>query len=257
MGILIDLRENIGMRNSGAPRLWELDFLRGIAIVSMVTLHALVDFSLLGGTPILTTGLRYYWQRVTAILFLVIFGIGAGLSYSKSKLPAKGRFRSWLQKGLILWGWGMVITLTTAIFFKERFVVFGILHLMGISSVLVYPCLSLKYLNLPLGVLIILAGNYLSGYRFRFVWLAWLGLIPEGFCSIDYFPVFPWSGYILIGIFIGFWIYPNGKRRFGLKEYPVNPIIKNLSSLGQKSLLVYLVHQPLLLAFAYTVNRIF
>ncbi|NLY74633.1 MAG: DUF1624 domain-containing protein [Firmicutes bacterium] len=54
-----------------------------------------------------------------------------------------------------------------------------------------YPLPPHKYSALGLGVLTILIGVQLGRYRFEFAWLVWLGLIPERFLSIDYFPIFP------------------------------------------------------------------
>lgn len=236
------------MGRSDPHHFGELDFLRGIAIISMVMLHGLEDLSLLKlGRP-LEGSIFNLWQQGTAILFLAIFGIAAYLSYARNGPQKEAGFRRRLRKGLMLFGWGMMITCATYLFLREGFVVFGILHLMGAGSVLVYPLLPFRYLNLILGILIVLAGNYLNGFRFNFVWLAWLGLIPAGFNSVDYFPIAPWMGYILIGIFLGNLLYPNGNPRLRLKEFSSNPFSKSVSFLGRNSLLIYLVHQPLLVA---------
>lgn len=241
------------MEKTDPHRIWELDFLRGIAIISMVALHAFDDFLLLKGGQVLDPGLRFAWQRGTAILFLLIFGVAGYLSYSRNNLQLRPGFQRCLQRGASLLGWGLIITLTTAIFLREGFVIFGILHLMGIGSVMMYPLLAHKYPSLILGILFILAGNYLSGRRFTFVWLVWLGMIPEGFSSIDFFPIIPWFGYILIGIFLGGFIVPNKDPKFRWKEYFGTPIVKWVCFLGQRSLLIYLVHQPILLAIIYAV----
>ena len=222
----------------------------------MVFLHACDDFSLLRERQVLEPILRYIWQRGTAILFLLIFGVAAYLSNSRNNPQLRPGFQKWLRRGTYLFGWGMIITLITAIFLRKEFVVFGILHLMGVGSILIYPCLSHKFFNLGLGVVFIIAGTLLSNYRFDFAWLVWLGLIPEGFCSVDYFPIIPWFGYILIGAFLGYLIYPRGVRKFRIKEYSGNPMLKSLCFLGQKSLWIYLVHQPLLLIAIYIVSRI-
>lgn len=236
------------MGRSGPHRFRELDFLRGTAIISMVMFHGLEDLSLLKHGRPLEGRIFNLWQQGTAILFLAIFGIAAYLSYAKNGLDKEAGFRRRLRKGLILFGWGMMITCATYLFLREGFVVFGILHLMGVGSVLTYPLLPFRYLNLILGTLLVLVGNYLSEFRFNFLWLAWLGLIPAGFNSVDYFPIAPWMGYILIGIFLGNLLYPEGNSRLRLKEFLNNPITKLVSFLGRHSLLIYLVHQPLLVA---------
>lgn len=236
-------------------RYWELDFLRGIAIVSMVVYHGLVDYSFLTGSPFRITGIiNLFWQDGTVILFLLLFGIGTVLSTSRHISQPKAGFKKTIRRSLILFGWGMVITVATFIFIRKEFVVFGIMHLMGVASLLQYPLRNYKYLNLGLGIVIIILGNYLSGCRFGFSWLVWLGLIPVGgFNSVDYFPILPWLGYILIGIFLGNAFYPKGVSKFCFKDYSGVPIIKSLCFLGRHSLKIYLIHQPLLLAIIYLI----
>ncbi len=236
------------MGKSGLPRFGELDFLRGIAIVSMVIFHGFEVFALLKRGRPLEGGIFNLWQQGTAMLFLALFGLAAYLNYARNHRGKRAVFQSRLLKGAQLFGWGMMITITTYLFLKEGFVSFGILHLMGVSSVLIYPLLAFGYRNLMLGAAIIPAGYYLSRFRFNFAWLAWLGLVPAGFNSVDYFPIAPWLGYILIGIFLGNYFYPGGEPRLNWIKFSNNPIVKTFSFLGRHSLLIYLVHQPLLIA---------
>ena len=234
------------MGRYGPARFKELDFLRGIAVTSMVIFHAYEDYSFLKEGQPLEGDWYLLWGKGTATLFLILFGVAAYLNYIRN-LQLRPEFSRWLHKGGILFGWGVIITLATRAFLNEGFVVFGILHLMGVSSLLIYPLLPLKYVNLFLGGLIILAGNYVSRFRPNFAWLVWVGMIPEGFCSVDYFPVIPWLGYILVGIFGGGIIYPKGNSRFIFGRLSRNPLINGVSFLGRRSLWIYLVHQPLLL----------
>lgn len=238
------------MINNDLQRYWELDFLRGIAIVLMIVYHGLVDYSFIMRTPFLITGmLNLFWQDGTVILFLLLFGIGTVLSASKNYSQPKLIFKKTIRKAFLLFGWGMIITVTTFIFIRKEFVVFGIMHLLGACTLLQYPLRKYRYLNLVLGVIIIILGNYLNGCRFGFYWLIWLGFIPKGgFGSVDYFPIFPWFGYILIGTFLGNTFYPKGVSKLRIKDYSGVPIIKILSFLGRHSLKIYLIHQPVFLA---------
>lgn len=234
------------MGKSGVPRFGELDLARGIAVVSMVIFHGCQDYSLLKLGRSLEGDFFLVWQQATAIFFLALFGVAAYLDYRRHGSGTRAGFRRRLRKGALLFGWGMLITFMTFLYLREGFVTFGILHLMGVSSVLLFPLLPFKYLNLAVGTVIIIAGYYLDGLRFNFAWLTWLGLIPAGFNSVDYFPIAPWFGYILIGVFLGHLLYPGGKPRFNL--FVGNPMLKFVSFLGRHSLLIYLIHQPLLLA---------
>jgi uncharacterized membrane protein len=238
------------MINNNSQRYWELDFLRGIAIVLMVVYHGLVDYSFITETPFLVTGMiNLFWQDGTVILFLLLFGIGTVLSASKNDSQPKLVLKKTIRKSFLLFGWGMIITVLTFIFIRKEFVVFGIMHLLGFCALLQYPLRKYRCLNLVFGIIIIILGYYLSGCRFGFRWLIWLGFIPKGgFASIDYFPIFPWFGYILIGTFLGNTLYPKGVSKLAIEDYSGVPIIKILSFLGRHSLKIYLIHQPLFLA---------
>ena len=76
-------------------------------------------------------------------------------------------------------------------------------------------------------------------------WLAWLGIEPD-FFMIDYWPIFPWFGVMLLGLSAGNLLYSKGNRRFALGATPRPPAMGGLTFLGRHSLLIYLVHQPIL-----------
>jgi uncharacterized membrane protein len=82
-------------------------------------------------------------------------------------------------------------------------------------------------------------------------WLVWAGLKPHYFYSVDYAPIFPWFGVILFGMFLGNVLYPNGKRRLKISDLSDPSIVKFFSFLGRNSLLIYLIHQPILMFFLY------
>ena len=110
-------------------------------------------------------------------------------------------------------GLALGITIVTYIFIGKGFIVFGVLHLIGLSLLLAYPFLRLERANFLIGLLFILLGVYFQTISVGFPWLLWLGLVPQDFYSVDYFPVFPWFGVILMGMGLGDWLYPSYRRR--------------------------------------------
>ncbi len=42
----------------------------------------------------------------------------------------------------------------------------------------------------------------------------WLGFEPENHVYVDYFPLFPWFGLVLIGLWLGNLLYAGSTRRF-------------------------------------------
>jgi uncharacterized membrane protein len=130
-------------------------------------------------------------------------------------------------------------------------VIFGVLHCIGLSIILSYPFLKFRYFNLVLGSILVIFGFILKNLAFDFYWLVWLGFKPDLFYTIDYFPILPWFGVILIGIFLGNLLYSNYKRIINIKDLSRNKIIGFFSFLGQHSLVIYFLHQPILLTILY------
>ena len=230
-------------------RFWEVDFLRGIAIVLMITYHAIYDLNFFGVYSFnLGTGALHYLARAIAGLFILLVGVSLTLSFSRT---GKAPWIKYLKRGLKIFSWGLIITGITWIFVEEQFVVFGILHFIGISIILAYPFLKQKFLNLGLGIALIGLGLYLKQMVFGFSWLVWLGIRPSKVLSVDYFPILPWFGVVLIGIFLGNLVYSGYTRQFNLPDLSKIKIVKWFCWLGKHSLLIYLIHQPVLIGLIY------
>jgi uncharacterized membrane protein len=78
--------------------------------------------------------------------------------------------------------------------------------------------LKLRYGNLLIGVLFIFLGIYLKGFVYNFYWLVWLGFRPIQFYAVDYFPLLPWFGVVLMEIFFANLLYPDYSRKFQLSN---------------------------------------
>lgn len=238
------------MNEKTSKRFWEIDFLRGVAIILMVVFHIAFDLNFFGVYD-LSVG-TFYWKviaRTSAILFLLLVGVSLTLSYSRAKRASEmnPKFIKYFKRGLTVFFYGMLITLSTYIFIRSAYVKFGILHLIGLSIIIAFPFLKYKWLNFLLGVLIIAAGIFLNDMLFDFNWLMWLGFVPDTLNTVDYFPLLPWFGIVLIGIFIGNLLYPGYESKISLPDWSDNPFFKSFSFLGRNSLLIYLVHHPVII----------
>jgi len=220
-------------------RLWEIDFTRGIGIVMMLVSNFVTDLQYFYNYNVHET----FWSvfaRITAIVFLLIVGISLNLSYSRNN-----NFKRFAKRGIFIFILGLLITFATWFFMPENYVVFGILHLIGLSIIIGYPFLKLnKDYAFAFGAIFSVIGVLFEKLVASTNYLLWFGLTTANFSSVDYFPIFPWFGVVLLGIFIGKMLYPNGKRKF---ELPNFKFTKPISWLGRHSLIIYLIHQPILL----------
>ena len=237
-------------------RFWEIDVLRGIAIVMMVTFHLVFDLTFFGVYYFnVSSGVFFFLARITAFIFIFLVGISLTLSYSRAELklknPKKSLFPKYLKRGIKIFALGLLITLATWLFIPEEFIVFGILHFIGIAIILEYPFLGKKYTNLILGIIFIIAGLVLAQFTVNYPWLLWLGLKPGVFITVDYFPLLPWLGVVSLGLFAGNTIYSGYKRRYKLPDLSKNYLTRIFTFLGRHSLLIYLIHQPILIVILY------
>lgn len=238
-------------------RFWEIDSLRGIAIVMMVTFHLIFDLYFFGIYSFdVHSGFLWWFARLTASIFIFLVGVSLSISYSRTILKTnygaqKSLFSKYLKRGLKIFGYGLIITVVTWIFVGQGFIIFGILHFIGIAIILEYPFLKRKYINLILGTSFIAAGIYLMSFNFDFYGLLWLGFTPYNFYTLDYFPLLPWLGVVSLGIFLGNTLYENYTRHFKLPDLSKYSLVKASGFLGRHSLIIYLIHQPILLLILY------
>jgi uncharacterized membrane protein len=246
------------IRAQKSTRLWEVDTFRGVAIVLMVFYHFMWDVNFFGIYPLDIFGTA--WQsfaRSIATMFLFVVGVSLTLSYSREVRQAgsTGLFKKYLLRGGKIFGLGLIITVATYFFVGRSFVVFGILHLIGFSIIFGYFFLNLnKWLTLGVGLLIIVAGIYVDSLHAESPWLIWLGVKQVGRSMVDYYPVLPWFGIVLVGIFAGKTLYPAGSRRFVWPDLSYLSPFRGLRFLGRHSLLIYLIHQPILIGLLFVLG---
>ena len=233
---------------STVSRFPEIDAARGIAILMMVIFHTIFDLNFFGIAPIdVSTGFWFIFARATASLFLIIVGISLVVSHARAAEHIRGLplTMKYLKRGAGIFALGLLATLATWLYLREGFIIFGILHLIGISVMLSVLFFRFGRYNIVLGLLCI-AGGFFIGSVQGPLWLLPLGVMPVSFYSVDYTPLIPWFGAVLIGMGAGEYLYSGGIRRFTLPRMPARIIIP-LSVLGQYSLIIYLVHQPVII----------
>lgn len=245
-------------------RFWEIDFLRGIAICMMVTFHILMDlefFDLIS----LPTNSWYWntWNISIGSLFLLLVGISLSISYqrAKQKYTSNQLTLKYTKRGIIVIGYGLIITLFTYLIIGNTYVRFGILHLIGSSIILSIPILHYLYKTPPIS----LQKKMTSIIAFSIILLSTpttsvntsiftpIGFPPHSFTTIDYYPLIPWIGVVYIGIVIGHMLYKDNQRTFVLDMpyFQTMPPMKILQWAGQHSLIIYLVHQPIIIGLIY------
>lgn len=273
-------------------RIWEVDFLRGVLIILVMFYHFAWDMaslsqffsnwnSMAGVYPGLYSASKWFYGILASktMDYMVGFFSGGflfltGLSCSLS--------RSNIKRSLKLLGIALALTLLTYILSKiigsDEVIIFGILHCMGFS-LLVYSLFellakALKFEISPWALLIIGAGMFAYGfyleyffdkryYSFNELNFERILKIILGFAGSynDNFSLLPHMGKIIIGIAIGKWVYGGKRGKKSLLPKWDKPWNKPVCFLGRHTLVVYIVHQPIiwiilgaiLLSMGYTI----
>lgn len=229
-----------------------LDALRGITLLSMIIYHGMFDLVELYGVRVSwfwkTPG--YVWQQSICWTFILL----SGFCWRLGRQPIK--------RGLIISVAGIVITTVTCLFMPSERILFGILTFTGAAMLAVAP-LTRGLDRLPAwagfagsGLLFFLTRNINEGYwgfesvimgkvperLYRGLLMTFLGFPKTGFFSGDYFSFFPWFFLYLSGYFLyGLLMHRESVKRILRVRCPV------LEWLGRNSLILYMLHQPVLM----------
>ena len=227
------------------------------------------------------SGLIYLCAKLAPTTFRIASGMNLAISTSgkssQEYIPKK------VKRGLYLLAVGLIISYFTKIEFGDSYVKFGIMHFMGIATIL-----STFVMKVPILTYVISAGILLihillktPSIKNRFFevceknpFMCFIsGIMNLKYDSLDHFSLIPYLGYFLLGSAIAFTCYKiknvenelsqevnynynyddtyddNGRKTEALgflDKYQDNPIVKGLAWVGKRSMMFYVVHFTIL-----------
>jgi uncharacterized membrane protein len=220
-------------------RILELDFLRGLAIIGMIAFHFYYFLDFYGlQSHNMSGGFWYLIGQFVRFGFLLLVGISTTFSNNN------------IKRALIILVCAMIVTGASYFAYPDFYIRFGILHLIGISIILISPLKKFPRLALIFGIIAIFMPIILLQYASSLLLLIIIGFSPLNFTSFDLFPIFPWIGIPLIGIFFANKLYKNKKPLLPAKIFS-KKIPSFICTFGQNALTIYMIHLPIILFFIF------
>jgi len=233
-----------------------LDCLRGCVLISMILYHGTWDLVYLFGVD--WDWFRTDWTRIWQQSICWTFILLSGFCWHFGR-------KQW-KRGVTVFVAGMLVSVVTKIFMPEGLIIFGVLTLLG-SCMLLMILLDkfLKHWNPSFAVIIffvlfVVTRNVNIGYlgfegwnwiALPKTWYAnwittYLGFMEPGFYSTDYFSLIPWLFLFVTGYYLKLLF-----ERCLLLDKLEKPRCKYLEWMGRHSLIIYMLHQPVVYCVLY------
>jgi uncharacterized membrane protein len=223
-------------------RFIEIDLIRGFALTMMIAFHLLWDLDYYGMSP-LNQNIYDYGHAFPPVFFCLV---GVCLVISSQHKTRK----QLIYRGTGILIIGILLTAFSKIIIPDKPITFGVLHCIGLSIIFSSFIVKKRKNIMYFALIIITLGVLINNWNIQnpnIIQLA-IGLHQQDFWryTVDYFPLLPWFGVVLFGMAIGDVLYRDGKRQFPFPDLKKYLPVRVVSALGKKSLLVYLVHQPII-----------
>ena len=231
-----------------SARVPAIDVLRALAVFAMIGYHFAIDLRYYGVIRIdfehdpvclVVRGAILSW-------FLLLAGVSLVLADSAGAPPA----RFWRHVGEIA-GCALLVSAGSYALFPKSYIWFGVLHAIAIALIVARPFARRPAWAAAIGGGVIAAGALLAHPAFDNRALGWIGFMTTKPYTEDYVPMFPWGGVVFVGIALGHLL----ARRSFAPVAALNHAPQWLATLGRHTLLIYMIHQPILLGVLWVAMR--
>lgn len=220
------------------PRWQSLDIVRGWAVIAMIGFHLTWDLAHFGyiAENIAWAPPFKAFGHTIASSFLFIAGISLTLAHDP-----KIHWRAYLRHLTRIAAAAALVSIGTYVAFPSAYVFFGILHCIAAASVIALGLLISPWpLSLIAALFFLLLPFFFSSPLFNADLWQWLGLSTREPMTQDWRPLFPWAAPLFLGV---------GAAKYFIKAKTDKTETGGpIAFLGRHSLLIYLLHQPLLFA---------
>lgn len=250
---------------SRRDRAYELDLLRGVAMIMMLIMHLSWDiryeFGINSCKYLISNWFNVFVHPIILVLFLGIAGICCTFS--------RNNIRRGCKLLIVALGFTIGTYIATNYMGIECLILFNVLHLLSLS-VFIYGLINwlerrfsiepnkVTFITGLIGIYIAIVGSGIHDYDLQADNML---LLPVGFYMrsmpemADYLPIFPWMGIFFVGVAIGRICYKEKKSLFPGRSEALRRIEAPIEFLGRHSLLIYITHQPLMYGILYVILK--
>lgn len=226
-------------------RVLAVDVARGLAIAGVVLFHIVWDLEFTG----IISGVAQHqiwllFGRSLAATFMFLVGVSLVLAHNDTI-----HIKAFTRRLLTIALYASAITLVTRFVFPNSFIYFGILHAIAAATLLGVPFLRANAsVLLGAAVILLILPSVVDTPAFNTRWLAWIGFAERPPPSNDFVPIFPWVGITLLGM-VSAKLFPFRRdRNSAAMPETQSSLARILVWMGNRSLPIYLLHQPILLS---------
>ena len=260
------------IRNKADNRAFELDLLRGFAIFMMILHHFAYDLRYIFEYKVfsfISTECDWFWAFLHPFfifVFVVISGICCQFSRNNFKRSLK----------LLIVALGFTVVTITADHFLDLgcSIYFNVLHLLFVSTLLfaVFDHVEQKKYGernsrngdavlflIVMAFFFLLNGIHYYHYKIHSGFVSILGIEPHpdyAWTVGDELGLIPWVGVFFLGVLIGRHVYKKKETLFPNAPKAVHAVSKPFEWIGRNSLLVYILHQPIVLGILYLLRYV-
>ncbi|MEP7275373.1 MAG: heparan-alpha-glucosaminide N-acetyltransferase [Betaproteobacteria bacterium] len=225
-----------------------IDVLRALALFAMIGYHFAFDLRYYG---VIRADFEHDPVCLAvrgAILssFLLLAGVSLVLAERAGVSPA----RFWRNVGQIA-ACALLVSAGSYLLFPRTYIWFGVLHAIAVALIVARPFARRPVAAAAIGALVIAAGATLAHPAFDTRTLGWLGFMTAKPYTEDYVPLFPWAGVVFVGMALGHAMARRGFAPLAALDGAPGWVAR----LGRHTLLIYMVHQPLLLGALWLLLR--
>jgi uncharacterized membrane protein len=214
-----------------------IDQIRGFAVFLMIIFHFSYDLQMFNFVEIDFVQDTFWWIFPRVIVFLFLFSMG--LSFPIVHSP-KIRWSVLKKRVLLISLFALSISLVTFFLFPTRWIYFGTLHCIALCSIITLPFLKYPKVSLIIALALLIPSIF---FKLNLPWV----LLKHK--SMDYISPFPWMGVVLLGFSANFYNF----HKLNMFD---NIFSRLLERLGKHSLLIYIIHQPILYSIVFLIHKI-